>query len=60
MARFTRSEFSEAYNKPNLVCERYPEITSVKAKMLCDDIYSTDTLQKQYKNTIENIEEYLR
>lgn len=60
MARFTMTEFEKAYNKVSLICERYPEITERKAKLLLDDNLSTDTLKKQFDTVVSNIEEYLK
>ena len=58
-ARFTQKEFIEAYSQVKLICENYPEITEGKAKMILSENISTETIKKQYDNTIKYINEYL-
>ena len=60
MARFTRQEFSSAYNQVDLICEKYPEVTKGKAKMFVDENLSTETDAKKYNRTISYIEDYLK
>ena len=60
MPRFTITEFDKAYNKVDLICEKYPEITRRKVELLLDDNLSIDTLKKQFDTVASNIEEYLK